>query len=142
MEINGVAVYPGQPCPHSTRGGCAIYAERPRDPCINFNCGWIIANSPLPDWMRPDLGKVIVIFNQLDWHGRPVDLAVPVGRRIPPRALNWLKQFSRQHMRPLIYTEQIKENGEYQKQQTLIGFGPPEFQQDVLRWQQEGRKLW
>jgi len=99
-------------------------------------------NSPLPEWMKPNVGKVIVIFNKLVWNGVPVDLAIPVGRKIPPRSLQWLKQFSEQHMRPLIYTEQIVEAGKFQKQQQLFGYGPPDFQQWILRGQQEGNKLW
>ena len=50
--------------------------------CINFNCGWVVGESPLPDWMKPDNAKVIVIFNKITWHGLPVDVAVPVGRKI------------------------------------------------------------
>lgn len=142
MTIDDTEVYPGNPCPHSTGSGCDNYANRPKDPCDNFNCGWVIDNSPLPEWMKPNNGKVIVIFNKLDWNDHPVDLAVPVGKRIPPRALNWLKTFSEQHNRPLIYTEQVVENGVFQKQQELFGYGPVEFQQDLLEWQQQGRKLW
>ena len=142
MLINGVPVYPGRPCPHSTGSGCDDYNNRPKDPCVNFNCGWIIKGSPLPDWMRPDKGKVIVMFNKLNWNGYPVDLAVPAGKRIPPRSLEWLKNFAATNSRPLIYTEQVTESGEFQKQQQIFGYGPPAFQQDLLRWQQEGKKLW
>lgn len=92
--------------------------------------------------MKPSNGKVIIIFNKLVWNGIPVDLAVPVGKKIPPRSLNWLKQFSQKQMRPLIYTEQIVVNGEFQKQQQILAYGPPAFQQDMAQWQKEGRKLW
>ena len=142
MVIGGVPVYPGNPCPHSTGSSCDDYENRPVDPCDNFNCGWIVENSPLPEWMKPNKGKVIVIFNKLKWNGLPVDLAVPVGKRIPPRSLKWLMQFAEQHGRPLIFTEQIVEKGKFQKQQQISGHGPPAFQQDILRWQREGRKLW
>lgn len=142
MVIGDTPVYPGKPCPHSTGSGCDDYENRPKDPCHNFNCGWIIENSPLPDWLKPDNGKVIVIFSKLNWNGVPVDLAVPVGKRIPPRSLEWLKRFSRENRRPLIYTEQIREGGQFQKEQKIMGFGPPEFQQYLLRWQQQGKKLW
>jgi hypothetical protein len=92
--------------------------------------------------MKPSNGKVIVIFNKMQWNGVSVDLAVPVGRRIPPRSLGWLKQFSATHRRPLVYTEQIVDAGKYQEQQQLFGYGPEAFQQDLLLWQQQGRKLW
>ncbi len=142
MIINGVPVYPGRPCPHSTGQGCDNYQHRPIDPCGNFNCGWILPDSPLPEWLRPDNGKVIVIFNKTRWNGLPVDLAVPVGKKIPPRSLEWLKKFSAQRMRPLLYTEQLVENGLFQKQQQVFAYGPPAFQQEMQRMQQEGEQLW
>lgn len=140
MIIDGVQVYPGSPCPHSTGNGCDDYSNRPKDPCDNFYCGWIIKDSPLPEWMKPSNGHVIVIFNKLSWNGYPVDLAVPVGKRIPPRSLDWLKKFSEKHGRPLVYTEQI-EAGKFQKEQQVFGYGPPAFQQDLMRLLEEGKKL-
>jgi hypothetical protein len=142
MVIGGVDVYPGRPCPHSTGQGCDDYGNRPKDPCINFSCGWIIENSPLPDWMKPSDAKVIVIFNKLEWQGLPVDLAVPVGKRIPPRALEWLKKFAEKSMRPLLYAEQTVIDGEFQREQDLFGYGPPAFRAQVAQWQEAGTKLW
>jgi hypothetical protein len=142
MVIGGVEVYPGRPCPHSTGSGCDDYEHRPTDPCVSFNCGWILPGSPLPDWMKPSNAKVIVLFGKLTWRGAPVDLAAPVGRRVPPRALEWLQRFSRGHGRPLLYTEQIEENGRFQRQQTLLGYGPPDFRQEVAGWRESGLRLW
>ena len=87
--------------------------------------------SPLPDWMKPNNAKVIVLFDQDRWRGMPVDVAVPVGKRIPPRALNWLKQFAETNNRILMYSEQIVENGVFTKQQSVAAFGPAEFQRDI-----------
>jgi hypothetical protein len=142
MVIDNVPVYPGCPCPHSTGKGCDDYENRPVNPCENFNCGWIIEDSPLPDWMKPDNGKVIVIFNKLNWKGYPVDLAVPIGKKIPPRSLDWLKRFSERNNRLLIYMEQIVEAGKFQKQQKMFAYGPSTFQEDLLQRQNEGPKLW
>ena len=142
MVINGTDVYPGQPCPHSTGSGCDDYENRPRDPCHLFQCAWIIENSPLPDWMQPENGKVIVLFDKFKWHNLPVDLAVPVGKRIPPRSLDWLQTFSKRNGRPLLYTEQTLVNGVFQKEQQVYGYGPLEFQQELLRQQQAGLRLW
>lgn len=142
MNIRGADVYPGCPCPHSTGKGCNDYANRPLDPCDNFNCGWIIPSSPLPDWMKPNEAKVMVLFNKLRWRGLPVDVAVPVGKRIPPRALNWLKQFAEQQGRPLLYTEQVLVNGKLQKDQQTIAYGPLEFQQEVMQRLSLGQRLW
>ena len=142
MTIGEVPVYPGKPCPQSSGAGCNDYHKRPVDPCGSFNCGWIIENSPLPDWMKPDNAKAIVIFGKLNWRGHAVDLAVPIGNVIPPRTLNWLKQFSEKHLRPLIYSEQIVADGALQKEQQVFGHGPADFQQDVLNMLQQGAKLW
>ena len=142
MTINDHPVYPGRPCPHSTGKGCDDYANRPTDPCINFNCGWIAADSPLPDWMKPENARVIVIFNKTSWRGLPVDVAVPVGRRIPPRALNWLKDFAERNGRPLLFSEQVKEGGIFQREQLFSVHGPVEFQQHVSQLLAEGKPLW
>lgn len=142
MVIQGIDVYPGHPCPHSTGRGCDDYANRPEDPCVRFQCGWILDGSPLPDWMKPSQAKVIVLYSKLNWRGVPVDLAVPIGRRIPPRSLDWLKRYAAEQGRPLIYTEQTIEGGIFQKKQQLFAHGPPEFQQVAMRWQEAGIKLW
>jgi hypothetical protein len=92
--------------------------------------------------MKPNEGKVIIIFNKFKWNGISVDLAVPVGEKIPDRSLDWLKQFSEKNLRPLVYTEQIIKDGKFQMQQQLMAYGPPAFQQDMMRSQQEGRELW
>jgi hypothetical protein len=87
--------------------------------------------SPLPDWFKPNNAKVVVLFNQHTWRGMPVDVAVPVGRRIPPRALTWLQQFAERHNRLLLYSEQIVENGKFTLQQNVGAYGPPDFQRDM-----------
>ena len=142
MTINDHPVYPGRPCPHSTGKGCDDYDNRPTEPCINFNCGWIVADSPLPDWMKPENATVIVIFNKTSWRGLPVDVAVPVGRRIPPRALNWLKDFAERNGRPLLFSEQVKEGGVFQRDQLFSVHGPVEFQQHVSQLLADGKPLW
>lgn len=91
--------------------------------------------------MKPNNSKVIVLFNQSTWRGMPVDVAVPVGRRIPPRALNWLKQFAEQHNRALLYSEQILQDGIFTNEQSVSAYGPPEFQQDMTERAGRGEKL-
>jgi hypothetical protein len=138
IEVEGRPVYPGKPCHHSTGKGCDAYATRPVDPCQQFICGWRMDHSPLPEWMKPNNAKVIVLFDQSQWRGMPVDVAVPVGRRIPPRALQWLMQFAQTQQRALIYSEQKVENGQFTKQQSAMAYGPPEFQQEVVARLQNG----
>ena len=92
--------------------------------------------------MKPSNSKVVVVLNKFSWNGIPVDLAVPAGKRIPPRALNWLKQFAEKHNRPLVYSEQIVENGQFQRQQTLYGYGPSAFQQEIVSWSPDKIAMW
>ena len=44
--------------------------------------------------------------NGCDWSGAARGLTVPVGRRIPGRALDWLERYATEQARPLIHTEQ------------------------------------
>lgn len=99
-------------------------------------------NSPLPDWMKPDNAKVIVLFNQSRWRGMPVDVAVPIGRRIPPRALLWLQQFAQANQRALLYSEQSVENGKFTRHQAAHAYGPSEFQQEIAQRIRDGLPLW
>jgi len=131
MVIKGDPVYPGRPCPHSTGKGCNDYEHRPVDPCVHFICGWRRDDSPLPDWMKPSNSKVIVLFDQSLWRGVPVDVAVPVGKRIPPRALNWLQQFAQNNNRLLLYSEQIEQDGVFTRRQRVAAYGPPDFQREM-----------
>ena len=141
IRVNDAPVHPGRPCPHSTGSGCNDYANRPVDPCRHFICGWRMQGSPLPEWMKPNNARVIVLFNQHNWRGFPVDVAVPVGRRIPPRALKWLQQFAEANNRMLLYSEQIMDNGKYTVQQAVSAFGPPEFQEEMAARARSGEKM-
>ena len=142
IVVEGQTVYPGKPCHHSTGKGCNAYETRPVDPCVEFICGWRMEGSPLPEWMKPSNAKVVVLFNQTEWRGFPVDVAVPVGRRIPPRALHWLQQFAEAQQRLLIYSEQNVENGQYTNRQAAHAFGPPDFQMEISQRLQMGLPLW
>jgi hypothetical protein len=132
-------MYPGNPCKHSNPKGCTNYENRQQDPCRSFHCAWILEDSQLPDWLKPDNSKAIVVRDKWKWNGYPVDLAVAVGKKIPPRTLKWLMEFAEKHQRLLIYTEQIIEDGNYLKQQEFTGFGPPAFQRDLLQWKKDGK---
>ena len=79
IEVRGHKVRKGQPCPFSVAHQCAIYPERPHDPCREFVCGWLVASSPLPDWMRPDKADMIMLAANFFWHGLPVDVIVAAG---------------------------------------------------------------
>ncbi|MDH4151071.1 MAG: hypothetical protein OEV67_11205 [Betaproteobacteria bacterium] len=133
INIQGQAVHQGKPCAHSSGNGCRIYAERPVDPCVYFKCGWLGEDSTLPEWMKPVLAKVIFLPAQSAWRGLLVDMAVPVGRSIPQRALIWLRQHAEKSNRPLIWTENLKQDGEFTEKQNVYAYGPVEFQEKTRK---------
>jgi hypothetical protein len=99
-------------------------------------------NSPYPEWLRPDKSKVMVMFNRLTWRGLAVDVGVPVGQTIPAEALEWLKRFAEINNRPLLWSEQIVENGAFTGAQRVAAHGPPAFQQEMNERVRQGEKLW
>lgn len=124
-EIDGNPVTVGKPCRHSTKRGCGIYETRPQFPCRDFSCGWIIPDSPLPDWMRPSQCGAIV-FPWFDWKYQIVINAVPVGDKIPKRTLDWLMAYAKEQKRPLMFVEHIRKGKKYVGTR-WAGFGPPAF---------------
>ena len=70
------------------------FTARPQHPCREFICGWLIASSPLPEWMRPDKSNMIMLAANFIWRGLPVDVVVAAGERPRKKALEWLMKFS------------------------------------------------
>jgi hypothetical protein len=81
--------------------------------------------------MRPDQCGAIVLLS-LPWQGQKVISAIPVGRAIPERTLEWLKQYAQEHGRPLIFYERMV-TGDSFSGLKRFGFGPAEFRQQVAR---------
>ncbi len=142
IKVKGCEAYPGKPCPHSTGSGCDDYGNRPVNPCQTFECAWVQKDSDLPDNFKPSESGVLVINSILQWQGLTVDLAVPVGQKIPEASLSWLMQYAEKSMRPLIYQQQDDNDKEIQKNPLTLAYGPPAFQQWVLEQQQKGIPLW
>lgn len=134
--IFGHSVGAGRPCPHSQPTGCGIYAERPGDPCRSFICSWMVDDSPLPEWMRPDQCGAIVLLS-LPWQGQRVISAIPVGEVIPEPTLAWLKHYAQEHHRPLIFYQRLVADGRFSGLKRF-GFGPPEFRRLVAQLATEG----
>jgi hypothetical protein len=88
-----------------------------------------VAQSPLPDWMRPDQCGAIVLLS-FPWEGELVISAVPVGAEIPNKTLEWLQAYAREHQRPLIYYQRPVVDGQF-KGLKKLGYGPANFRQKV-----------
>lgn len=55
----GHPFWKGRPCYFCTSTGCAIYAERPKDPCRDYVCAYL-QEDWVPEWMRPENSGVIM----------------------------------------------------------------------------------
>ena len=129
-EIRGHAMYPGQHCHFLHAGACTIYAERPVSPCRNFVCGWLGEPEHFPETFRPDRLGVIVI--RVRWREGPAYLLLSAGSTPDESLLEWMRAFSLRTRRPFFY----EQDGE------KLGFGPPEFQQDMLARLARGEPMW
>lgn len=126
----GHEVKPGSPCPFVRPTGCSVYERRPTHPCKNFVCGWLQPDSPFPEDFRPD--KLGVIIVRIAWRGQPAYILVSAGRDPEEPMLEWMRRFSVQTGSPFFYAQ----GGE------RLGFGPMEFQQEMLAKVQRGERLW
>ena len=92
-EAWGHRFRPGQPCGWRSAGGCAIYENRPADPCRSFECEWKRWNN-IPEWMKPsEIGVILVSRQHQEWtYTRVVDC----GRPIPRAVHEWAQQSSAQ----------------------------------------------
>ena len=116
---------PGTPCFHCTESGCAIYERRPVIPCRKFICAWAREGSRLPERLKPGECGAIIILDR-SWNGRKVTYAFPAGTKIPPETLEWLIADAQKTSVPLIFTENLAENGSITGQK-VRGYGPPWF---------------
>lgn len=137
-EIRGHRMHPGQPC-HFLRAAdqrssdaspCAIYDDRPESPCRKFVCGWLAAASPFPDAFRPDRVGVIIV--PMHWRKSPAYVLLSASRDPGPDMLDWMQHHARQTGAPFFYAV----NGE------RMGYGPAEFQLEMLARLQRGEVLW
>jgi len=139
ITVYGEEIGFDRPCPHTTGSGCGIYEKRPVDPCRNFRCGWLIDGSPLPDWMRPDKSKVIVMFNKYSRGSHQIDAAVIMGEELPPASLEWLKHFTLQNERALIITGTVINEGDDSPRTTITVFGPDVLKNEIGSLIRSGR---
>ena len=102
----------GQPCRHCTQQGCAIYENRPEEPCVRFKCGWLQGEGVFPDELRPDRSGVIVVLGR-KWRNWKVILAIPAGVSVPPDSLAWLRLHAQKERLPLVFHERLVTDGEF-----------------------------
>lgn len=93
-EAYGHKFYAGRPCHFKMKNGCAIYENRPDNPCKSFQCEWL-RNETIPAWMKPDeINAIIVTRNHddLDY----IEL-VEAGETLRSDVLSWMMQSALRH---------------------------------------------
>ncbi len=128
--VLGQEIVPGSPCRYIHEGHCSNYEQRPVSPCRDFVCAWVLADSPFPDSFRPNQLGVIIV--RISWRDQPAYLLRSAGRDPSAELLEWMQRFSIRTGRPFFY----EIAGE------KLGFGPPLFQQDMLKRAQRGEPMW
>ncbi len=128
--IYGHEMKHGVPCHFLKDGGCSIYQRRPESPCRRFVCGWRADDSPFPETFNPTVTQVIIA--RILWRQRPAFLLRNAGRDPDEPMLEWMRRFSTATGQPFFY----EQGGE------KFGFGPPEFQHDMLQRLHSGEPMW
>ena len=129
-EIRGHRMHAGQHCHFLREGACTIYDERPQSPCRNFVCAWLQPDSPFPEHFRPNQVGVIIV--PMRWRERAAFVLLSAGRDPDDQTLAWMKAYAQATGSPFYY----QRGGE------RIGYGPPEFQQEMLARLAQDQRLW
>lgn len=125
-----VGLRPGFACKHCTSAGCAIYEDRPEDPCKTFKCRWLSDPEELEDGLRPDRCGAITRYTV--WKSQQVVAAVPVGISVPQSTLDKIRDYAERKGLPLVWTERSQN---FSEDESLIRFasGSEEFLAQV-KW--------
>ena len=113
-QVQGHYFQPGRPCHFKCESGCAIYQQRPENPCRSFVCEWLV-NLEIPEWMKPSVSKIII--KKKRWKGGEYLSVMEMGEKIDSIVLNWLFIHHLSTNIPM----RIQINGGF------FNYGPPEF---------------
>jgi uncharacterized cysteine cluster protein YcgN (CxxCxxCC family) len=91
-EALGYKFYTGKPCHYVSIGkGCTVYANRPKDPCVEYKCVWL-QNPDVPEWMKPD--SVNSLINPAEIDGIPFIKLIEAGQTLRADVLSWTIQYA------------------------------------------------
>lgn len=88
-SAHGHSFYAGKPCHFVCEKGCAIYEDRPDEPCKSYKCAWIMENY-LPEWFKPDLSKVICTWRSWSEDFPSYLEVIECGEKLDSKVLSWL----------------------------------------------------
>lgn len=130
VTSKAVGLSPGVACKHCTVSGCAIYEDRPEDPCRTFKCRWLADPDGLDESLRPDKCGAIAKFTS--WKSWTLLTLVPVGAQVPEATLKEMTSYAYAKALPLVWFERAKD---FTKDHAVSKFaaGPEEFLAQV-KW--------
>ena len=89
-DIYGEMMYAGRPCRFVAEDKCAIYINRPYNPCKTYKCVWLVTHA-LPEWLKPSVSNVICTWRTM---GETAYLEVKeCGVPLSSKVLSWLVGF-------------------------------------------------
>ena len=117
-DIYGHAMDKGRACHFLGGEGCTIYEKRPTL-CKQYECLWLQDDATnIPEWMRPDISKVIITHRNWGNNNENSYLSVAEsGQKIDSVILNWVYMHVSKHN----ICANIEVDG------TWYQMGPPEF---------------
>lgn len=109
-EIYDHKAHAGQACFFigTEKAGCSIYADRPQFPCVQYTCSWLDEPETFPNWLKPNLSKVIITKKTINDTDVAYYEVVEAGSTIDSSVLNWLIHWALRNEKSLIYQVQGK----------------------------------
>lgn len=123
VEVKNFIVEKGKNCPFlnkkETDKGCSIYSERPGQ-CIKYQCWWKL-NDDIPDFMRPDISKILVTnktAKQFDY----LDVIAVANHQMPYEGLSHVLKYAVLTKKNIIWRK-----NNYEKDVKVFWLGSSEF---------------
>lgn len=142
LRAKNLDMRPGKACRHRSPNGCAIYPDRPDDPCKKFQCGWLREPDLLEKELRPDKCGAILLTDR-PAAGYTVWRLVPVGRAVSEETLGRFRALAREKQMPMMWTERSEKFAEAEDEGYQITFssGSEEFI-SALKWDFSDQDVW
>ena len=120
--IHNKPMHKGRPCFYLDKcnNTCSIYDERPKDPCKDYSCAWLLDDKNIfPLWMKPNLSNVIITEKILTKDNKQFNYyeMIEAGSKVESEILNWIIHWA--------LSSQI--NLQYEVAGNKFIFGEPEF---------------
>lgn len=98
-------MHSGQPCffLEKGEGGCTIYADRPKNPCVDYTCAWLDEPETFPAWLKPNLSNIIITKKTIDGNDLTYYEIVEAGARLDTAVLQWIFMWALKTQTSIMY---------------------------------------